>query len=289
VLEAPYKKPQQTQQENSMSSRIVNQTVGGLEMISCLPAKPARGTPPLVFVHGAFAAAWTWAERFMPHVAEAGYSSYAVSLRGHGNSFGRDNIDQHSIRDYVDDLSRIVEEVGATPVLIGHSMGGFVVQKYLEQHTARAAVLMSSVPPQGLVAATFHLFLKRPGLLMEINGLLSTHDISPEMVREALFAKPIPDALLARFMSQMSLESQRAIWDMSMFNLVNIALVRRTPLMVLGVEHDQLIAPFLVTSTGHSYQVPAHIFPGFGHGFPVEPGGEEIIDAVVRWLETVLD
>ena len=272
-----------------MASRIVNRTVDGLELISCLPTQAARGAPPLVFVHGAFAAAWIWAERFMPQLAEAGYACHSVSLRGHGNSFGRDNIDHHSIRDYVDDLARIVEEVGETPVLIGHSMGGFVVQKYLEQHTARAAVLMSSVPPQGLVAATFHLFLKRPGLLMEINGLLSKRDISPEMVREALFAKPIPDELLQRFMTQMSLESQRAIWDMSMFNLVNISLVRRTPLMVLGVEHDQLIAPFLVTSTGHSFNVSAHIFPGFGHGFPVEPGSEIIVDAVARWLDTVLD
>lgn len=272
-----------------MSSTLQKRTVSGLELISCLPDKPARGAPPLVFVHGAFAGAWTWAEQFMPRVAEAGYASFALSLRGHGESFGAEHIDHHSIRDYVDDLARIVEEIAQTPVLIGHSMGGFVVQKYLEHHTARAAVLMSSVPPQGLVAATFHLFLKRPGMLMEINNLLSNREISLATAREALFAKPISEALLTRFMTQMSPESQRAIWDMSMFNLVNISVVRRTPLMVLGVEHDQLIPPFLVSATGHAYNVPARIFPGFGHGFPIEPGGEEIIDAVVDWLETVLD
>ena len=271
-----------------MSHRLERQTVDGLEMIACHPDRPARGAPPLVFVHGAFAAAWVWAERYMPRVAAAGYTSYALSLRGHGESFGGEHVDHHSIRDYVDDLSRIVEEIGETPVLIGHSMGGFVVQKYLEHHTARAAVLMSSVPPQGLVAATFHLFLKRPGLLIEINRLLASHDISLDSAREALFAKPIADDLLIRFMQRMSPESQRAIWDMSMFNLVNISAVRRTPLLVLGVEHDQLIPPFLVTATGHSYGVPAQIFPGFGHGFPIEDGGEVIIDAAVDWLETTL-
>ena len=272
-----------------MPCSFENKIVAGLEVIRCVPARPARGTPPLVFVHGAFAAAWTWAEKFMPRVADSGYTSYALSLRGHGKSFGGDRIDQHSIRDYVDDLSRIVEEVGETPVLIGHSMGGFVVQKYLEHHPAKAGILMSSVPPQGLVAATFHLFLKRPGLLMEINRLLAKQDISLEAARDALFAKPIPDELLTRFLQQMSMESQRAIWDMSMFSLVNISAVRRTPLMVLGVEHDQLIPPFLVNATANSYAVPAHIFPDFGHGFPIEQGGEVIIDAVVDWLETVLD
>jgi len=271
-----------------MAFRLEYQSVSGLEMIVCHPEHPARGSAPLVFVHGAFAAAWTWAEQFMPRVAEAGYTSYALSLRGHGKSFGQEHLDHHSIRDYVDDLSRVVEEVGETPVLVGHSMGGFVVQKYLEHHTAQAAVLMSSVPPQGLVAATFHLFLKRPGLLMEINRLLSSHEISLDSAREALFAKPVPEELLTRFLKQMSMESQRAIWDMSMFNLVNISAVRRTPLMVIGVEHDQLIPPFLVNATANSYGVQPHVFPGFGHGFPVEPGANVIIDSVVAWLETTL-
>ncbi|HET6718117.1 MAG TPA: alpha/beta hydrolase [Rhodocyclaceae bacterium] len=272
-----------------MSCKFEYQTIDGLELIACHPEQPARGAPPLIFVHGAFAAAWTWAECFMPRAAAAGYSSYAVSLRGHGQSFGREHIDHHSIRDYVDDLSRIVEAVGQPPVLIGHSMGGFVVQKYLEHHSARAAVLMSSVPPQGLVAATFHLFMKRPGLLMEINGMLADQEISLASAREALFAKPVSDELLTRFLQRMSKESTRAIWDMSMFNLVNISAVRRTPLLVLGAEIDQLIPAFLVSATGHSYAVPAHIFNGFGHAFPLEPGGEVIIDAAVNWLENLLD
>ena len=268
-----------------MPSPLEYRKLAGLEVISCHPAEPSRGAPPLVFVHGAFAAAWVWAETFMPRAAAAGYSCHALSLRGHGGSHGGDQIDRHSIRDYVDDLSHLVDDLGAAPVLIGHSMGGFVVQKYLEHRTARAAVLMSSVPPQGLVAATFHLFLKRPGLLMEINGLLANRDISPDAARQAMFARPISDELLTRFMQRMSMESQRAIWDMSMFNLVNIATVRRTPLLVLGAEHDQLIPPFLVTATGHAYGVPAQIFPGLGHGFPLEPGGEVVLDAALGWLE----
>ena len=260
---------------------------GGIEVIRCTPKKQARGAPPVVFVHGAFAAAWVWAEQFMPRFAEAGYESYALSLRGHGESFGGDHVNHHSIRDYCDDLTALIEAIGQVPVLAGHSMGGFVVQKYLEHHIARAAILMSSVPPQGLVAATFHLFMKRPGLLLELNRLLSNQDISLDAARESLFAKPISDERLVNFLQRMSPESQRAIWDMSMFNLVNITLVRRTPLMVLGVEHDQLIPPFLVSTTAHSYGVTPRVFGGFGHGFPLEEGGEDIADAMVEWLRSL--
>ena len=271
-----------------MSHTFSESRVDGIEVISCVPGKPARGAPPLVLVHGAYTGAWVWAEKFMPRIAEFGYASHALSLRGHGGSFGTEHLDHHSIRDYCDDLKKIIAHVGGDPVLVGHSMGGFVVQKYLEHHVAPAAVLMSSVPPQGLVAATFHLFLKRPGLLLEINRLLATRDISSDAAREALFAKHVDDAILRRYLQRMTLESQRAIWDMSMFNLVNIAAVRRTPLMVLGAEHDQLIPPFLVNATGHSYGVPSRIFAGHGHGFLLEDDSEAIVDAMMEWIETRL-
>ncbi|HEX9180581.1 MAG TPA: alpha/beta fold hydrolase, partial [Burkholderiales bacterium] len=69
-----------------------------LEVLRAAPAQPA-GRAPLLFVHGAFSAAWCWAEHFLPYFADRGYDSYAVSLRGHGASEGRDQIHFHSLRD----------------------------------------------------------------------------------------------------------------------------------------------------------------------------------------------
>jgi pimeloyl-ACP methyl ester carboxylesterase len=43
-------------------------------------------------------------------------------------------------------VTSIVTALPAPPVLIGHSMGGFVVQKYLEKYQAPGAVLMCAVP-----------------------------------------------------------------------------------------------------------------------------------------------
>jgi pimeloyl-ACP methyl ester carboxylesterase len=267
-----------------MATKISRRLIEGLELLSAAPAS-SSARPPLLFVHGSFSAAWIWAERFLPLFAAAGYESHALSLRGHGASHGEDRINSHSIRDYVDDVELIVGEIGRTPMLLGHSMGGFVVQKYLERHTAHGAVLMSSVPPQGLMAATFHMMFQRPDLLFEINRLMSQHEIDSQAARDALFAKPIPDQELAGYMSRMSMESQRAIWDMTMFNLVSIARVRRTPLLVLGAEHDALIPAFLVTTTAHSYGVNAHIFEGFGHGFMLEPECEAIAASIIQWLD----
>ena len=262
--------------------------VDGLELITARPATPSS-RPPLLFVHGAFAGAWMWAERFLPWFAARGYHACALSLRGHGASFGGDQVDQHSIRDYVDDVTVAIAAVeratGVAPVLLGHSMGGFVIQKLLERQPARAAVLMCSVPPQGLLAASFHLVFQNPALFIDFNRLLAGNDITPDAVRAALFAHPLSDAEVAGYARRMATESQRALWDMSMFNLVLLPAVHRTPLMVLGTDRDQLIPPFLVQSTAHAYGVPDHLFRGFGHGFPLEPGAERIAEAVVTWLE----
>jgi pimeloyl-ACP methyl ester carboxylesterase len=41
---------------------------------------------PLLFVHGAWHAAWCWDERFLDFFADRGYRALAMSLRGHGKS-----------------------------------------------------------------------------------------------------------------------------------------------------------------------------------------------------------
>ena len=174
-----------------MIARKVNQ----LEVLSCEP-KERRHAAPLLFVHGAFAGAWVWDEHFLPWFAAQGFSAHALSLRGHGGSAGHERIDWYSIHDYVEDVAEVIADLEAAPVLIGHSMGGFVVQKYLERHSVPAAVLMCSVPPQGLVAAQFSLLFEKPGLMMEINRLLGGGNVALDVLRDALFAQSVQERIL---------------------------------------------------------------------------------------------
>lgn len=99
---------------------------------------------PLLFVHGAWHAAWCWDEHFLDFFADKGYRALAVSLRGHGNSPTPKPLRSCSIADYVDDVASVADSLPTRPVLIGHSMGGFIVQKYLESHEAPAGVLVAS-------------------------------------------------------------------------------------------------------------------------------------------------
>lgn len=42
----------------------------------------SSNSPPLVFVHGSFHAAWCWAEYWLPFFSQNGFDSYALSLLG---------------------------------------------------------------------------------------------------------------------------------------------------------------------------------------------------------------
>ena len=81
---------------------------GDLEVLCRMPAGEARPTP-LLFVHGAYTAAWCWDENFLPWFAEQGYAAYAVSLSGHGASRGRPYLDSFSIADYVADVAEVLQ------------------------------------------------------------------------------------------------------------------------------------------------------------------------------------
>ncbi len=257
-----------------------------LEVLARVPAGRSKPTP-LLFVHGAFTGAWCWDEHFLPFFADAGYAAYAVSLSGHGRSRGRDRLDHLSIADYVADVAETAARLPVSPILIGHSMGGFVVQKYLEQHGAAGAVLMCSVPPQGLMSAAMGMMFSRPGLLQDLNSLMSGGRVALESLREALFAQPISVDDLMRFYRWSQPESHRAIWDMSLFDLPRPSRVRDLPLLVLGAEHDHLMPVSTAHMTAGRYGVEAEIFPGMGHGLMLEHDWRKVAERLLRWFDAV--
>ena len=100
-------------------------------------------------------AAWCWDDHFLDYFADTGFRAVAVNLRGHGGSTLSKPLNSCSVADYVDDVRATVDMLGAESVLIGHSMGCLVVQKYLEKHHAPVAVLMAPSTPQGIRRITF--------------------------------------------------------------------------------------------------------------------------------------
>jgi len=239
---------------------------------------------PILFVHGAYAGAWCWEERFLPWFARRGWAVHAVSLSGHGRSQGRDDLDRLNIDHYVADLIETIDTLPVPPILIGHSMGGMVVQKYLERAAAPAVVLMASVPPQGLIYSALGLFFTAPQLLTDLNRIMGGGEPSANSLRDVLFHQPISTDKLQYYWKLFQPESLRAIWDMTFYNLPNTSRIYRPPMLVLGAQYDRLISPGQVEMTAKAYGIRPEIFRNMGHAMMLEQGWEKVAARIDEWL-----
>jgi len=258
-----------------------------LEVISRSP-KEQKHAVPILFVHGAWHAAWCWQDTFLEYFSEKGWEVHALSLRGHGQSEGREKIRWWSIADYVSDVEQIANSLDREPIVVGHSMGGLVVQKYLETHSAVAGVLLASVPPSGTLKLNLRVIRHHPLVWLMMNALMSGYPAvaKPEYAREWLFSPGISNEQLLRHHSQMQNESYRALLDALLLDLPNPSKVK-TPVQVLGAENDAFFSVEEVRATARAYGVEATIFPGMAHNMIAEPGWRDVADTIMRWAESV--
>ena len=257
-----------------------------LELLEAMPLAPEY-PHPVLFLHGAFTGAWCWAEHFLACFAEQGFACYALSFRGHGASHGRDALMASGIQDYVEDVFEAVNRIGKPPVLVGHSMGGFVAQKYLEDAPVPALALLAPVPPQGLLASQLKLAFENPTLFAEMNTLLSRGRAFPEVMQKALFSGPVQADKLVDWFRRTQPESQRAIWDMTLFALPWLWRLNRAPLLWLAAENDALVPVEQMRIGAGMIGAQVEVIPGLGHAMMLEAGWRTVADRVIEWLRAL--
>jgi pimeloyl-ACP methyl ester carboxylesterase len=254
-----------------------------LEVIFHEAQGEARLTP-ILFVHGMWHGAWCWDERFMPYFAQHGYAAYALSLRGHGASEGNKQFRWTSIVDYVTDVAQVAGQFPALPVLVGHSMGGGIVQKYLEAQRAPAAVLLAAAPPNGLLPATLRFAWRHPLAFLKVNFQLSMWPVvaTPDLAREAFFSAAMPEEQVRAYHGRLQNEAYRAYLDLVLLNLPRPKRVS-TPLLVLGASRDTLISAAEVKATARAYGTQAEFFD-VAHDMMLEAGWQAVADRILAWL-----
>jgi pimeloyl-ACP methyl ester carboxylesterase len=248
----------------------------------CTAAHPV----PLLFVHGGWHGAWCWDEHFLDFFAEHGFRAAAVSLRAHGKSATSQRLRTCSIADYVDDVKTAADQLGGEPVVVGHSMGGFVVQKFLQTRRAPAAVLVASAPPQGTVRASLRLIARHPwSAFIKPDTFGNTLDVvnTPKLARGHLFCAQTPEQVVVDCVARLQPESARAMNQMMFGNLPEPERIT-SPLLVLGAVDDGLFKQDEVRATARVYGADVVFFPDMGHDMMLEPGWQAVAERIVQWL-----
>ncbi|EKT81447.1 alpha/beta hydrolase fold protein [Rhodococcus opacus M213] len=241
--------------------------------------------PSLLFVHGTWHAAWCWDEHFLDFFASKGHHALAVSLRGHGGSPSPKPLRWVTIADYVDDVAAVANELPSRPVVIGHSMGGFIVQKYLESHSAPAGVLLGSAPSGGIWRSTLRTLRRHPRALLAETLTLSPYRLvgTLELARDHMFSAQMPEADVERYFALLQEDSHRAMLDMLVLNLPKPKRVT-APMLVLGADQDHAFSRKEVRATARAYGTEAEIFPNMAHHMLLEPGWERVAERIDGWL-----
>lgn len=239
---------------------------------------------PLLFVHGACSAAGVWDDHFLDFFADSGYRAIALSLRGHGASSLSQPLRSCTLEDYVDDVRTAVADLDSPPVLIGHSMGCWVVLNYIAEQPVSAAVLLAPGTPQGLRRWALRALRRHPWSVLRTNTFGNPVDLfsTPALVREFLFSTQTPDSIVESCWSRLEPESVRAARQ-TVDPLPDPNLVT-APMLVLGARDDASRIAGDASAVADLYQADVEIFPDMGHIMMLEPGWAAVAERIDRWL-----
>ncbi|MFC1720698.1 alpha/beta hydrolase [Patescibacteria group bacterium] len=249
----------------------------------------------ILFVHGIMVGGWCW-DKYKKFFEERGYRCIAPNLRYHdgGQSVKPDSrLGSLSILDYVDDLEKEIRALnlprGEKPIIIGHSMGGLLLQKLAERGLAEIAIAIAPAPPRGISPISrFTLknffgmripftFWKSP-IGITFNGLkFMALEFTPPEEQKTVFEKT-------------GYESGRVMLELSLSFLdphKTIGVDEKKvacPMLVMSAENDKILVPATVKKIAKKYNAEYKNFPGHAHWIISEPNWEEGAEYAYDWI-----
>ncbi|KFA60869.1 hypothetical protein S40285_04828 [Stachybotrys chlorohalonatus IBT 40285] len=248
---------------------------GRIEVLAAVPTKPSGG-PPLVFVHGGMGCAWVWGDYMRYCASKHGITCYAVSLRGHGESwhpsylklvFGTTR--RMLADDLVASIRWVQDREGGEVVLVGHSSGGGLSQDILSQGdvSVKGLALLGAVPAFGSMGVYRNWARLDPwfSLRMLLHGWHPNSPLShPVLVRRAFFSNDVSDAYLSEFQGRLS-RYESFWWALSMMRafadpartLAHIDGGSASKMLIMTGSEDKIVTPTVAEQLAAFYREAA--------------------------------
>jgi len=247
-----------------------------------------QSKPPMVFVHGAWQGAWCWQPLFLDYFAKQGFDVYAVDLRGHGDSPAVRSVRWNRISHYVDDVLSVVDSLARKPILIGHSMGGFVAQHCMNRSENLAGVgLLATMPHYGVWPVTLNIARRRPLDFIKMNLTMSLYPMVSDPARAwhmLMEGEGSPDEI-QEFGARLGDESYMGFLDMLILNRPKKPTTS-LPVHVIAAELDKLFTVASQQATAQRYGAECHIIKGAPHNLMLSSQWREVADNLQGWIDT---
>ena len=255
----------------------------------------------IVFIHGMYMTPLCW-ENWITYFQAKGYTCLAPAWPGRDkpvdtlrtNQFDKD-LSALTLSAVVASVASAVAALDEKPVLIGHSMGGLVVQLLLQRDLAAAGVALDSAPPMGVFSLAWPFFKSN---LPHINPFLS----KSQPVRMSF------ERFQYTFVNALPLEEQRAAYDRYVVpesrrvpaqSLTSVARIdfkkQHAPLLMIAGSNDHLIPASLNRTNYNKYKQSSSMtdssitdfkeFAGRTHFIVGQKNWQEVAQYVLAWLD----
>jgi len=245
----------------------------------------------VLFIHGMFQTGRSWA-RWQDRFKKSGIESGAPNWPGRDGQpsalRARPDPRLRTLRlgDVVAQFEALARAEPEPPVLIGHSMGGLVVQILLSRGIGRLGIALNPAPPFGVRSFAFsHLFANRRVLWPGSSPIAPSfewwryafwHTGGDAEVRAAFDAEVVPES---RLVGKAPLGPESRV-DFR---------ARRPPLLLTAGALDRIIPASLTRKNAAAYEVAAsetelHEFAGRTHFLCGQPGWEEVADRCLAFI-----
>lgn len=254
-----------------------------LEIIRRRPPREPRSAP-LLLVHGVCHAAWCW-EHWSDWLSERGWDAHALSLRGHGQSDGRDRLDDFGLADYCNDVVTVARTMDR-PVLIAHSMGAAVALLAVADAPSlfRGLVLLAPTPPDGLRRAEVLPLLFQPRGMFRIVKLLGGQRLTAAEVQSLpFFDGRITIEEAGRHAERLQAESKMAGNEARVFRAPPLA--KSLPTLVMGSLRDRLLPRSALERSARQLEAELIVLDEGCHDLMLDPTWPKSVAMLAGWLE----
>jgi pimeloyl-ACP methyl ester carboxylesterase len=189
-------------------------------------------------------------------------------------------------------MAAAVNSAGEKPALIGHSMGGLVVQLLLQRDLAAAGVAIDPAPPMGVFTTSFS-FLKAN--FPVINPLVPV--TQPDMMSferfQFAFVNTLPQTEQRAVYDRYVVPESRGVPTQSLTSVAKVDFSKpHPPLLITAGERDHIVPASLNRTNYNKYKASSSLtefkqFAGRDHFGMGEKGWEEIADYSLAWLDKV--
>jgi pimeloyl-ACP methyl ester carboxylesterase len=247
--------------------------------------------PPVLMIHGAFCGPWSL-DGLREKFKAAGYAVSAPCRRFHDQNPPPAALGTTGLADYAADLMEEIRALDASPILLGHSMGGLLAQMLASRVKVAGLILLAPSPPWGVAPTTLfeigaaqalHLHPGYWNMVLQPNrdvALAHSLDKLPRHMRDEVYGRLVPESGRATF------EIMNWGLDLNHASGVDADAVTAPVLFLTGSE-DRINPPSTVARSAALYKGRAtvEVLDGMGHWLIGEPGWEKIADRALGWLD----